>query len=226
MKSSLALAIIFVPLSTLVVASPNGIVHRGCDDGAANNSKNKCGDWVQKPKGQASFTSAEDCVLAPSCGQNFTSGFTAAVNELAFGSNHSFGDACGRCFKITPTKDPFSPKFTGPFGNHIIVKVNNLCLPHNDSGNASQPNWCGQTVSNPLNTFNMSMHFDLCAPSGASAAFFPPPRLAMLGKFQEVSCNEWKGSQGNPVWNGSCMAPANAPFWPATSCGNEGCPPP
>jgi hypothetical protein len=168
---------------------------------------------------------------------NFTSGFTSAVNELAFGSNHSFGDACGRCFQITPTADPFNSSFQGPFGNTIIVKVNNLCL----NNNASQHNWCGQTVSHPKNEFNVSMQcvltfsirtwsadiktnrsFDLCDLSGSSQAFFPTGRLAMIGDYQEVSCTLWKGSAGTPLWNGSCVADENAAFWPTPACGNEG----
>ena len=62
MKSALTVALtaILVPLSTLVVALPNGIVHRRDD-----NTPATCGDWVQRPKGHASFTSAEDCTQGP-----------------------------------------------------------------------------------------------------------------------------------------------------------------
>jgi hypothetical protein len=90
------------------------------------------------------------------CGVNFTSGFTAAVNELAFGANSSFGDACGRCFQITATEDPFDPSYQGPFGNTIIVKVNNLCADH-----PAEHHWCNQTVSHPKNEFNASMQYVL-----------------------------------------------------------------
>ena len=72
---------------------------------------------------------------------------------LAFGANNSFGDACGRCFQITPTGDLFDPSFKGPFGNTIIVKVNNLCTNHA----GSEHNFCGQTVSNPRNEFGAPM---------------------------------------------------------------------
>ena len=44
----------------------------------------------------------------------------------------------------------------------------------------------------------------------------------MLGKYQEVPCTEWQGSEGSPLWNGACMAPVNAPLWPSVACGNEG----
>ena len=101
-----------------------------------------------------------DYILPVACGVNFTSGFTSAVNELAFGSNHSFGDACGRCFQITATANPFNSSYRGPFGNTIIVKVNNLCL----NGPTSQHNFCGQTVSKPKNDFNASMQCVLTFP--------------------------------------------------------------
>ena len=99
------------------------------------------------------------------CGVSITSGFAAAVNELAFGANSSYGDACGRCFNITPTADPYELNYTGPFGQSIIVKVDNLCLdndPKNTS--ASDPHWCGQTVSNPRNKFGMEMQCVLTFP--------------------------------------------------------------
>ena len=73
------------------------------------------------------------------------SGYSAAVNELTFGGNGGFGGACGRCFEITPTKDPNSPESTGPFGNTIVVKVNDLC-----NALTSNPS-CAQSATNPLN---------------------------------------------------------------------------
>ncbi|KAI0286107.1 endoglucanase V-like protein, partial [Russula aff. rugulosa BPL654] len=196
----------------LVLASLSSLVVVACQNATCDPN-----GWVQNPSGCATFTSAHNCAT-PSCGVNFTSGFTAAVNELAFGSNHSFGDACGRCFNITPTADLFAANFSGPFGNSIIVNVNNLCVNHA----GSQHNFCGQTVSNPKNDFGESMHFDLCDLTGASQAFFPPGRQAMRGTFQEVSCTLWQGSTGTPIWNGSCMAPQDAPFWPTPACGNRG----
>ena len=91
----------------------------------------------------------------------------AAVNELAFGANSSYGDACGRCFKITPTKDPYDKKYKGPFGHSILVKVDNLCLDR-EPGNTStsDPHWCGQTVSKPRNKFGMEMQCVLTFPTG------------------------------------------------------------
>ncbi|KAI0287817.1 hypothetical protein BC826DRAFT_1042101 [Russula brevipes] len=156
-----------------------------------------------------------------------TSGYTAAANELAFGARRSHGDACGRCFKITATADPYSSEYKGPFGNTII------------------------TVSHPVNQYNMTMQyvvasplsfafglcdkfwekkivsFDLCSDSGASAAFFPKNRGAMVGVYEEVSCNQWAGSAGQKLWNGACLAPKDTAFWPSMSgsCGNEDNPP-
>lgn len=134
------------------------------------------------------------------------------------------------------------PTYQGPFGNTIIVKVNNLCT----NNPTSQHNFCGQTVNNPKNEFGESMQcvdcvltfpirswyasadiktdhsFDLCDLSGASQAFFPAGHQAMKGNFQEVPCALWKGSAGTPIWPGSCMADENAAFWPTPACGNEG----
>lgn len=84
------------------------------------------------------------------CGKT-ANGYTAAINQLAFGSADQLGpgDACGRCFAITGNKDPYSPNYTGPFGQTIVVKVTDLCpAPAN-------PLWCGQTTSNPTNTYKM-----------------------------------------------------------------------
>ena len=51
---TLALALVFVSLSTLAVASLD-TVYQGRRDGCDPNG------WVQKPKGCASFTSAHNC---------------------------------------------------------------------------------------------------------------------------------------------------------------------
>jgi hypothetical protein len=87
-----------------------------------------------------------------------TSGYTAAINELTFGSAQSYGDACGRCFNITPTSDPYTPSYTGPMGNTITVRVSNLCPV------AGNEEWCGQTVSHPLNQFSMPVQCVLVVP--------------------------------------------------------------
>ncbi|KAN0121004.1 RlpA-like double-psi beta-barrel-containing domain containing protein, partial [Russula decolorans] len=170
--------------------------------------------WGQKHSGTASFTVYSGC-SAPSCGIK-TSGYTAAVNTFAFGANSASGDACGRCFKITSNKDPYTPSYSGPF-NSIVVRVSNLCPI---DGNQE---WCGQTASHPVNQFGASMHFDLCGDSGTGSAFFPPGRGAMLGTFEEVLCEgNWSGSEGGSLWGGSCMANDTTPLWPGRGCGNQG----
>jgi hypothetical protein len=82
-------------------------------------------------------------------------GYTAAINQLTFGSARSYGDACGRCFKIAATSDPYTPSYKGSMGNSIIVRVSDLCPI---AGNGV---WCSQTVSHPLNHFNMSVQYVL-----------------------------------------------------------------
>ncbi|KAH9066238.1 endoglucanase V-like protein [Lactarius vividus] len=152
------------------------------------------GDYVQNPSGTASFTFYSGCNY-PACGKT-ASGYTAAMNQLAFGapSGLGAGDACGRCFKITGCADPYSPSNEGPFKS-IIVKVTDMCPVQ---GNEQ---WCGQTLSNTTNSFGQSVHFDLCQESGA-------PR----------SC----GSEGTSLWDGACLADENTDGWPSVGCGNKG----
>ena len=151
----------------------------------SNSGEPNANGWHQVAQGSASFTvysgCQEPCKLCgvyfrdlalhkahadprhglcffPACGGRISSGYTAAVNTLSFGATSSFGDACGRCFSITPTKDPYSPDYTGPFGNTIVVKVNDLCPI---SGNAE---WCSQTQEDSLNQFGEPMQCVLAFP--------------------------------------------------------------
>jgi hypothetical protein len=64
--------------------------------------------------------------------------------------------------------------------------------------------------------------FDLCQESGASDAFFPEGRGALNGYYEEVSCSEWSGSDGQELWNGACLAGESAGIWPSVACGNTG----
>ncbi|KAI0035344.1 endoglucanase V-like protein [Vararia minispora EC-137] len=180
------------------------------------------GGYVQNPSGSASFTYYSGCqqpgvpsIVIP-CGVA-ASGFTAAISQLAFGSSPGIGpgDACGRCFAVTGTSDPYSPSFTGPFKT-IIVKVTDMCPV---SGNQQ---WCGQTTSSGVNSFGAPVHFDLCQDNGAMAAFFPSGHGALLGTYHEVSCSQWSGTDGSSLWNGSCIKGENAGNWPAVGCGNQG----
>ncbi|KAI0286105.1 RlpA-like double-psi beta-barrel-protein domain-containing protein-containing protein [Russula aff. rugulosa BPL654] len=220
MKSALVLALVF--LSSSAIAS-HGIVHQHRSTGLTGHNTRGNDGWCQASSGTASFTAYTGCDY-PSCGIT-TSGYTAAVNTCAFGAYSGAGGACGRCFKITSTQDPYTPSFEGPF-NSIVVRVSDLC-PHSTSGT---PPWCDQTVSNPVNQYGMSMHFDLCKDpsSGAAGAFFPPNRWAMLGTFAEVPCEgNWEGTLGDSLWGNSCMASGNTNFWPnADECSNNGSPPP
>jgi len=174
------------------------------------------GGYIQNPSGTASFTMYSGCG-SPACGIS-ASGFTAAISQLAFGSTpgQGAGDACGRCFALTGSADPYSPAFTGPF-HSVVVKVTDLCPL---SGNQQ---WCGQTVSDQKNQFNEPVHFDLCEDTGASNAFFPSGHGALTGSFTEVSCSEWSGSEGSAEWTGACLSGQTASLWPSgVGCGNKG----
>lgn len=45
---------------------------------------------------------------------------------------------------------------------------------------------------------------------------------ALTGSFQEVSCSQWSGSDGSPLWNGACLRGETAGNWPSVACGNQG----
>lgn len=96
--------------------------------GALVHPRATAGGYVQTAgPGNASFTMYSGCAQ-PACGIA-ASGYTAAISQLAFGSVPGIGpgDACGRCFALTGTADPFSPAYTGPFGKSIVVKVTDMC---------------------------------------------------------------------------------------------------
>ena len=75
-------------------------------------------------------------------------GYTAAISQRSFGAggNQGSGGACGRCFEITGTNDPYSPSYQVP-NNPIIVKVTDLC-PYSEG-----ENWCGMSNSTPVNQY-------------------------------------------------------------------------
>ncbi|KAI9440336.1 endoglucanase V-like protein [Lactarius indigo] len=158
-------------------------------------SRKTKGSYRQKSKGNATFTVYTGC-STPACGK-VAYGYTAAMNQLSFGApgGQGGGDACGRCFRLTGTKDPYSPWFKGPFKS-IVVKITDLC-PY-----AEGEDWCGQSLSKPLNQFGAAVHFDLCEDSGACDAFFPEKRGALSGHYEEVSCSHWTGWDGPELWNG------------------------
>ncbi|KAH9988387.1 RlpA-like double-psi beta-barrel-protein domain-containing protein-containing protein [Russula vinacea] len=221
MKTALAFVLVF--LSSLSLASDHIVHHHGTTKAKAktktkvNTSERSNRGWVQNLEGTASFTAYSGCQY-PSCGIRMTEGYTAAVNVLSFGAMESAGDACGRCFEIAPTKDPYSPDYTGRMGTPIIVRVTDLC----PFSSGDTPQWCDQTVSTPVNQYGKHMHFDLCEDSGAPQAFFEGSRGAMLGNYKEVSCSRWRGIEGERLWNGACMGNSTTPFWPERGCGNVG----
>ncbi|VDB86690.1 unnamed protein product [Peniophora sp. CBMAI 1063] len=175
--------------------------------------------WLQTNTGTASFTYYSSCDH-PACGIDTTSGYTAAISQLTFGSAPGLGagDACGRCFKISATADPYNPSYTGPFGDTIIVKVTDMCPI---AGNSE---WCGQTTASPENTHGASVHFDLCTDTGADKVFFPNGHGALTGSYEEVDCSQWSGADSTvSQWNGACLAGETAGLWPGTTgCGNQG----
>ncbi|KAI0690532.1 hypothetical protein BC835DRAFT_1417742 [Cytidiella melzeri] len=73
------------------------------------SEKRATGGYVQRASGTASFTQYTGCGT-PAYGTS-ASGFTAAVDQLAFGAapGSGAGDACGRCFAITGIEDPSLP---------------------------------------------------------------------------------------------------------------------
>jgi hypothetical protein len=171
-----------------------------------------------------------------------TNGFSAAVSQLAFGSEPGLGagNACGRCFELTGEKDPYDLSFNGPFKT-IIVKATDMCPVQ---GNEQ---WCGQTTQNPVNSFGASMQyvvhilipcvcksaysprfhrsFDLCQDSGAAEAFFTTGHGAFTGSYRETNCKNWAGSDsGNLLWNGACLDGEKARTWPkqGNGCPNKG----
>ncbi|KAI9440335.1 endoglucanase V-like protein [Lactarius indigo] len=200
-------SVLFLIASTAFTAIVRGSV---LDLESRNN-----GGYVQKSQGSATFTVYTGC-STPACGK-VAHGYTAAINQLSFGApgGQGAGDACGRCFKVTGNKDPYSPSFKGPFKS-IVVKVTNLC-PY-----AKGEDWCGQSLSKPLNQFGAPVHFDLCEESGAYDAFFPEGRGALSGYYEEVSCSQWSGWDGPALWNGACLAGESAHMWPLVACGNTG----
>ncbi|KAI0738628.1 endoglucanase V-like protein [Daedaleopsis nitida] len=177
--------------------------------------KRATGGYVQNPSGTASFTHYSGC-SQPACGIA-ASGYTAAISQLAFGSGPGLGpgDACGRCFAVTANADPYSPAYGGPFKT-IVVKVTDLCPLQ---GNQE---WCGQSRSAADNQHGAPVHFDICEDTGGAAQFFPSGHGALTGTYTEVSCSQWSGSDGGPLWNGSCIKGESAGNWPSVGCGNQG----
>ncbi|KDN38694.1 hypothetical protein K437DRAFT_259301 [Tilletiaria anomala UBC 951] len=131
----------------------------------------------------------------------------AALNRLAYGSNTSFGPACGTCVKLVLKSTPLTP-LPGPDGTggngiafdeqqqddgeapSVVVKIADLCPglggPH-----------CNATVKGP-NALGSYVHFDLAWPSPTNAIpanFFPGDHDYGVWNvtYAFVSCQQWAG---------------------------------
>lgn len=103
--------------------------------------------WIQYPdSGTATmthYTLPKGDIASCGCTGTSTHYPTAALNQMAFGSNTTYGPACGRCFKLTLlntflSNPPFYPTVT----KSVVVKVTDLC-PLSTTG------WCNGTASGP-----------------------------------------------------------------------------
>lgn len=171
---------------------------------------------------------------------------TAALNRYAYGSNTSFGPACGTCFQVRLVSTPLAappppPGSNGPYGDGIyfnasqvtsgstpslVVKIIDLCP------GAGGP-WCNATRldngSVAGNSLGFDVHFDLAWPSrGIANNFFPGDHDygAWNVSYAAVSCERWAGwkdkaALGSDWAQESSACCANNP---APSGGDASCP--
>lgn len=188
--------------------------------------------WIQYPQsGTATlthYTLPEDDIASCGCTTKSSHYPTAALNQMAYGSNTSYGPACGRCFKLTLlntflSNPPFYPSVT----KSVVVKVTDLC-PLTKGG------WCNGTVNGP-NAAGNYLNFDLAFPSSSIPSNFFPSNVTLYGytdfgvwniSYQSVSCaSNWSGSKDAAALgsvpnleNGACC-PTNP-----TGSSNNTCP--
>lgn len=166
--------------------------------------------------GYASLTHYDlplDYVASCGCVGRSTFYPTAALNRYAYGSNTSFGPACGTCFEVRLVSTPLAappppPGSNGPYGDGIyfnasqvssgstpslVVKIIDLCP------GAGGP-WCNSTrLDNGTvagNRLGFDVHFDLAWPSkGISKNFFPGDHDYGVWNvsYAAVSCQRWAG---------------------------------
>lgn len=171
---------------------------------------------------------------------------TAALNRYAYGSNTSFGPACGSCFEIrlvsTPlARPPPAPGSNGPWGDgiyynpqqvssgstpNLVVKIVDLCP------GVGGP-WCNATrLDNGTvqgNSLGFDVHFDLAWPSKAIPNnFFPGTHDygAWNVSYAAVSCDKWAGWK-DPAALGSDWAQQSSaccPNDPPPSGSDASCP--
>ncbi|PFH53842.1 hypothetical protein AMATHDRAFT_187285 [Amanita thiersii Skay4041] len=189
-------------------------------------------EWIDYPsQGQASLTHYQiprDYVASCGCAPSSTHYPTAALSQFAYGSNTSYGPACGKCFKLTLI-DPVvaNPPFTPSVTKSIVVKITDLCP-------FSAESWCGGTPSEP-NAAGAFLNFDLAFPSRAIPDNFFPSDEALYGykdfgvwnvKYETVSCNvDWAGRHDNTAL-GSVAALGDGACCPIDPTGgvNDTCP--
>lgn len=113
----------------------------------------------------ASFTHYSNCGVN-ACMVGLTGGgFTAAIDQKAFGvaAGQGAGPACGVCYSVTMDADYLGVPIANP--KSVKVRINNLCP-------AIDPNmeWCAMDAGGK-NTHGKDLHFDLCefAASGVDA---------------------------------------------------------
>ncbi|SPO31270.1 uncharacterized protein UTRI_05920_B [Ustilago trichophora] len=171
---------------------------------------------------------------------------TAALNRYAYGSNTSFGPACGSCFELrlvsTPlARPPPRPGTNDPWGDGIfyntsqvssgstpslVVKIIDLCP------GAGGP-WCNATrLDNGTvqgNSLGFDVHFDLAWPSKAiSKNFFPGTHDygAWNVSYAAVSCEKWAGWKDQAALGSDWAQQSSAccPNNPAPSGKDANCP--
>lgn len=141
------------------------------------------------------YTLPEDWITACGCTARSTHYPTAALNQMAFGSNTTYGPACGRCFRLTLLNTFLShPPFYPTVTKSVVVKLTDLC-PLSTTG------WCNGTASGP-NAAGNYLNFDLAFPSSSIPSNFFPSNAALYGysdfgiwniSYQSVPCASWAG---------------------------------
>ncbi|KIL65928.1 hypothetical protein M378DRAFT_124962 [Amanita muscaria Koide BX008] len=160
--------------------------------------------WIDYPQtGLATLTHTPlplDYIASCGCVPGSTHYPTAALSQLAYGSNNSYGPACGKCFSLTLI-DPLvaSPPFKPPVTTSVVVKIIDKC-PFTNGG------WCGATP-HETNAGGASLNFDLSFPSVAIPDNFFPSNPKLYGysdfgvwnvSYEEVSCaSSWAGAHNS-----------------------------
>ncbi|PWN43026.1 hypothetical protein IE81DRAFT_347001 [Ceraceosorus guamensis] len=156
----------------------------------------------------------DDYIASCGCVGRSTRHPTAAINSLVYGSNGSFGPACGLCAELQLLNTPLAPLppegdglDLGSDGPSVVVKVTDKC-PGTD--------WCGATSDKP-NRLGAYVHWDLAWPSkGIARDFFPGDHDYGVWNvsYRLVSCSRWAGSN-DPAALGSDWAQESSACCPS-----------